>query len=260
MSSTKYVNGIKRAAHMLSACSWAVAFTGAGISTPSGIPDFRSPETGLWSRRGLSDVDNEVASPLRFAHDPQGFYNWMRPLIQKILTAEPNPAHFALAELENLGFIHAIITQNADMLHQRAGSNCVIEVHGTLAETVCISCYEVVPSQRILKEYLSDGEVPRCEACGGVLKPNVIFSGEQLPAAALLAARNAVNQCDVMLIAGTSLSGGPATRLAELAQSRDTSLIIINLTPTLLDSVAEVVIRSDVAESLPAIVTKLRTD
>ena len=257
MSSTNYV---KRAAHLLSDSSRAVAFTGAGISTPSGIPDFRSPETGLWSRRGLSDVDLEIASPLRFAHDPQGFYNWMRPLIQKILTAEPNPAHFALAELENFGFIHAIITQNADMLHQRAGSRCVIEVHGTLAQAVCISCYKAVPSQLLLEQFLSDGEVPQCMDCGGVLKPNVIFSGEQLPAAALLAARNAVKQCDVMLIAGTSLSGGPATRLAELAQSRDTKLIIINLTPTLLDSVAEVVIRIDVAEALPAIVNNLRTD
>ncbi len=254
MSSTNYV---KRAANLLSESSWAVAFTGAGISTPSGIPDFRSPETGLWSRRGLSDVDLEIASPLRFAHDPQGFYNWMRPLIQQILAAEPNPAHFALAELENLGFIHAIITQNADMLHQRAGSRCVIEVHGTLAQAVCISCYKAVPSQQLLEQFLSDGEVPQCTDCGGVMKPNVIFSGEQLPATALLAARNAVKQCDVMLIAGTSLSGGPATRLAELAQSRDTQLIIINLTPTLLDLVAEVVIRSDVAEALPAIVNNL---
>jgi len=260
MSSTNYVNKVKRAAHLLSDSSRAVAFTGAGISTPSGIPDFRSPETGLWSRLELSDADLEITSPLRFAYDPQGFYNWMRPLIQKILAAEPNPAHIALAELENLGFIHAIITQNADMLHQRAGSRSVIEVHGSLAQVVCISCYAVVPSQLLIEQFLSDGKVPQCKDCGGVMKPNVIFSGEQLPAQALLAARNAVKQCDVLLIAGTSLSGGPATRLAELAQSRETQLIIINLTPTLLDTVAEVVIRSDVAEALPAIVNNLRTD
>ena len=256
----KHFLKVQKAALLIEGSRSAVAFTGAGISTSSGLPDFRSPETGLWTHSDVSGVDIQVASSHRFALDPQGFYRWMKPLIQKILAAEPNPAHYALANLEKLGYIHAIITQNVDMLHQRADSHHVFEVHGTLAQTVCIGCYKVVPSQPLLETFLSDGEIPHCMECGGVMKPNVILTGEQLPARALLAARQAVRQCDVMLVAGTSLSGGPATDLVELAYTHRAQLIIINNTPTPLDSVAKIVIRADVVDVLPAIVDKIQSN
>ena len=259
MSSEHFLE-VQKAARLLEGSRSAIAFTGAGISTRSGLPDFRSPETGLWARRDVSGVDIQVMSSHRFALDPQGFYRWYYVHDDYYLSADPNPAHFALAELEKLGYIHAIITQNVDILHQRAGSHHVIEVHGTLAQAVCIGCYKVVPSQSLLEKFLSDGRVPHCMECGGVMKPNVILTGEQLPVGALHAARQAVRQCDVMLVAGTSLSGGPATALAEMAYTHMAQLIIINNTPTPLDSVAKVVIRADVVNVLPAIVDKIQSD
>ena len=126
---------IKQAAELLKKSQGTVAFTGAGLSTRSGIPDFRSPKTGLWAQIDLSQSDESHAGSIHgFPRDPQAFYNRFGPLVKKIFYAEPNPAHFALAKLENAGHIKTIITQNADLLHQRAGSQQVIEVHGSLAE------------------------------------------------------------------------------------------------------------------------------
>jgi NAD-dependent deacetylase len=256
--SLSHVSEIEQAAKLLGNIHSAIAFTGAGLSTSSGIPDFRSPGTGLWARMEASleeePFDGMVHS---FARDPQKFYERMRPLFQTILAAEPNTAHYALADMEKIRAIHAVITQNADMLHQRAGSRRVIEVHGTLAEATCIHCYKVFPYRPLLERFFADGQVPTCNDCGGVLKPNVILTGEELPAKAVLAARQAIRQCDVLLAAGTSLAGGPATALAEAAHAQGTKLIIVNLTPTLMDTVADVVIRADVVTALPAIASIL---
>lgn len=249
---------IERTARLLADSRFAVAFTGAGISTPSGIPDFRSPGVGLWARLEASlEEEVQVGSVHSFTRDPQRFYERMKPLFQTIIAAEPNPAHYALADMEKMGIIHALITQNADTLHQRAGSQRVIEVHGTLAEATCIQCYRVLSFRPLLERFFANGQVPVCKECGGVLKPNVILTGEELPARAVLAARQAIRQCDVFLAAGTSLSGGPATALAEAAHVQGAKFIIINLTPTLMDIVAEVVIRADVVTDLPAIASGL---
>ena len=242
--------GIERSAELLVQSQLAVAFTGAGISTPSGIPDFRSPGTGLWSR---GDIPRS-GSIHGFVADPQTFYEWLRPLVQKILSTEPNPAHYALADLEARGYLQTVITQNADMLHQRAGTQHVLEVHGTLEKATCVHCYEVVPARELLDQFLIDSQVPRCKQCGGVMKPNIILVGEQLPARIMLAARKAARDCDVMIVAGTSLPGGPASRLPEIANQSGARLIIVNRTPTLLDPVAEVVLHTDVAIALPALV------
>ncbi|MBE0410956.1 MAG: hypothetical protein IBX69_14645 [Anaerolineales bacterium] len=170
---------VERATRLLAGSRFAVAFTGAGISTPSGIPDFRSPDTGLWAHLEASlEEEPQVGTVHSFARDPQTFYERMKPLFQRIVTAGPNPAHHALADMEKLGIIQAVITQNADMLHQRAGSQCVIEVHGTLAEATCIRCYKVRPFRPLLERFFADGQVPTCKDCGGVIKPNVILTGE----------------------------------------------------------------------------------
>jgi NAD-dependent deacetylase len=248
---------IQQAANLLTESRAAVAFTGAGLSTPSGIPDFRSPGTGLWARLESDGTDESTIQA--FGRDPQTFYQRMKPLFQKIITAEPNAAHYALAELEAKGKIQALVTQNADMLHQRAGSKNVIEIHGSLTEATCIQCYRIAPFRPLLDQYLTDGIVPRCKECGGTMKPNVILTGEQLPVRAMLAAQQAIRQTDLLLVAGTSLAGGPSSALVDTAYLRGLKLIIVNQTPTLLDQVADVIIHADVATILPAINEALRS-
>jgi len=251
---SEYFSKIRKAADIIRHSHFAVAFTGAGLSTRSGIPDFRSPDTGLWAQTDLSQSGEVSAGSIRgFARDPQAFYNGFGPLVKKIFDAEPNPAHLALAEMETRGYINAIITQNADLLHQRAGSQQVIEVHGSLAEATCIKCYKVVLARPLFEKFFIDGQVPCCQECVGVMKPNVILTGEQIPAQPIITARQAIRQCDALLIAGTSLPGGPATALVESAHEQNVVLIIVNRTPTLFDSCAHVVIHADVVEALPAL-------
>jgi len=168
---------IERAAQLILHARHTVALTGAGHSTPSGIPDFRSPGSGLWEKVNPM----AVASIFVFRLQPQAFYDWIRPLVRLMLNAKPNPAHRALAEMEEMGLLQAVITQNIDGLHQRAGSRRVLELHGHMREATCIRCYKVVPARALINKFLADGQVPVCEDCGGVMKPNVILFGEQLP-------------------------------------------------------------------------------
>ncbi|MBE9509069.1 MAG: Sir2 family NAD-dependent protein deacetylase, partial [Chloroflexi bacterium] len=209
-------DGVARAAALLRDARHAVALTGAGSSTPSGIPDFRSPGTGLWEHADPM----VVASIHHFRRHPEEFYAWMRPLVATLLAAEPNPSHLALAELEAGGWLKAVITQNIDDLHQRAGSQEVLELHGHLREATCISCYRVLPTEKLLDDFLSTGEVPRCPVCDGVMKPNVVLFGEQLPVDVLNAAVAHARQADLMLVAGSSLEVTPASRLPLLVHER----------------------------------------
>jgi NAD-dependent deacetylase len=167
-----YLNAqIEQATTLIKQARQIVAMTGAGISTPSGIPDFRSPDSGLWDR-----VDPlAVASIMAFRQNPDNFYNWIHPLASKLLDALPNPAHYALAALEAEGKLQAIITQNIDDLHAKAGSKTVYELHGNLREATCTQCYKIKDSLAIFRKFADNGQTPRCE-CGGVLKPNVIRS------------------------------------------------------------------------------------
>ena len=172
------MNPIEHAADLLRRAHHAVALTGAGMSTGSGIPDFRSPGSGLWER-----VDPfEVASIFAFRRKPEVFFSWIRPLARQVIEAQPNLAHVALAQLERAGLLKAIITQNIDGLHQKAGSQTVLEVHGHLREATCMRCYRSFPSDLFVQAFLAEGRVPLCPACGNVLKPNTILFGEQLPA------------------------------------------------------------------------------
>ena len=235
------------AAQHLYAADSAVALTGAGISTPSGIPDFRSPKSGLWE---ASDPLT-VASIYSFRQDPQAFYNWIYPFTKLTVEAQPNPAHYALATLEEQGSLKGVITQNIDMLHTRAGSHVVHELHGQFREATCIHCFTVFLAEPIIEQYLLDKQVPHCPNCGGVIKPNVILFGEQLPIQPLLAAQDLARKTDLMVVIGTSLEVVPASDLPMLALRNGAKIIIINLEPTQLDTAATVVIQANAAEVLP---------
>jgi NAD-dependent deacetylase len=238
---------------LLRQADYVVALTGAGISTPSGVPDFRSPHSGLWEH-----VDQmEVASIYGFRHNPALFYNWIRPLAHTILDAAPNPAHFALAQIEAAGKIKCVITQNIDMLHTRAGSRQVYEVHGHLREATCLNCFRVYPAQEYIQKFLEENILPHCPTCGGILKPNVILFGEPLPEQEILAARREASRCDVMLIAGSSLQVTPVADLPFLARRAGAALILVNLGETPADAYAQVVIHQNVVDVLPQFASAL---
>jgi NAD-dependent deacetylase len=225
----------------------AVALTGAGISTGSGIPDFRSPESGLWD---LVDP-MEVATITAFKRNPKAFFDWIRPLVQQIMIAQPNPAHIALAHMEAFGPLQGIITQNIDILHTKAGSKTIHEVHGHMRDATCMHCLQTFQTSEILNGYLENGDIPRCPQCEGVLKPNVILFGEILPVMVLNRAKRLTQTCDVMLVAGSSLEVAPAGDLPMLAKFSGAKVIIINYEETHLDYLADVVIHADVVDVLP---------
>lgn len=232
---------------LLQQAKHVVALTGAGISTPSGIPDFRSAGSGLWDNADMLNAANIQT----FIRQPEIFYQWMRPLARAIIAAQPNAAHLALTHLELYGPLQSVITQNVDLLHHRAGSRVVHELHGHIREATCIQCYEQVEAEPLIRAYLDSGELPRCRSCGGVLKPNVILYGEQLPVSVLNAARREARRCDLMLIAGTSLEVAPACDFPIIARDAGARLIVVNQEPTWLDDFADVAIRANVMIALP---------
>lgn len=242
---------IIQAAEILKQSKTTVALTGAGISTPSGIPDFRSPNSGLWEHVNPM----EVASIAAFRLDPAKFYDWVRPLSTKLLQAKPNPAHYALAQLEAANRLQNIITQNIDGLHQAANSKHVLEVHGHTRTATCARCYASVDASAIMQALMDGKEIPLCEDCGGPLKPDVILFGEQLPVHPLFESRIAVTNADTILVVGSSLEVTPISDLPHDALQNGSKLIIINIQETYLDNKADVVIHADVTEILPQIVS-----
>lgn len=244
---------IEDAAELLRKAKRAVVLTGAGISTPSGIPDFRSEGKGLWSR----DEPLEVASLTTFRTAPERFFQWFRPLAGQIFYAEPNAAHLALTHLEQAGHVKTIITQNIDALHQKAGSTCVVETHGTMQTLTCTRCYRKFESERYLRGFIDHGELPTCPECNGILKPDVILFGEQLPHAAWVTAQRAARQCDLMLVAGSSLEVLPVAGLPMQAIDHGAHLIVVNNTPTYVNVRADIVIMENVASILPEIAKRV---
>ncbi len=232
----------------------AVVLTGAGLSTPSGIPDFRSAETGLWSR----DEPLEVASLNTFRTAPEKFFAWFRPLAKQIFYAQPNSAHRALFELQEMGIVESIVTQNIDALHQKAGSKNVIEMHGTMRTLTCTQCYYQADAEPYINAFVEKNQIPHCPKCGAILKPDVILFGEQLPQAAWFNAQRAARQCDLMLVAGSSLEVLPVAGLPMQALDRGAHLVIVNNTPTYLNVRADAVILEDVAEIIPAITESVK--
>jgi NAD-dependent deacetylase len=244
---------IQEAAELILNARFVVALTGAGSSTPSGIPDFRSKGSGLWTRYSQM----EVASLSAFRQNPERFFEWFRPFAQDILNAKPNATHFALAKLEQMHRLDTIITQNIDNLHQRAGSVNVLQVHGTLNSLTCIGCYQNVLAKKFQVSYFSTGKIPYCEKCGNILKPDVVLFEEQLPAKIWLKARSVTQNCDLMVVLGTSLVVSPVAQLPEQAITNGAKIIIINKTATYLDEYADVVIHEDTAVFLPKIIEKM---
>jgi NAD-dependent deacetylase len=247
---------LQAAVNLLRQAQYVVALTGAGISTGSGIPDFRSPHSGLWEHHNPA----EVASLYGFRHHPEKFYDWIRPLAHTILAAQPNAAHRALVRMEANHTLQSIITQNIDMLHVHAGSQHVYELHGHLREVTCIHCFQSYPARDVFVRFLATNELPRCPECGHALKPNVILFGEQLPAKALIAARREARQCDLMLVVGSSLQVYPAAELPMLARQTGAELIFVNLAPTPADIHAQIVIHDDAVNVLPQLAAALEEE
>jgi NAD-dependent deacetylase len=246
-------SAIDFAADLLRQAKHAVSLTGAGLSTPSGIPDFRSTGTGLWSR----DEPMEVASLSTFRTTPKRFFEWFRPLASQIFYAQPNSAHLALAGLEKAGRIRSIITQNIDMLHQKAGSQTVIEMHGTMKSLTCTQCYHRAEAALYLDKFVEDGRIPCCPQCGNILKPDVILFGEQLPQAAWYRAQREARNCDLMLVIGSSLEVLPVAGLPMQALDRGAHLIVVNNVQTYINVRADAVFTEDAAVIIPAIAEKV---
>jgi NAD-dependent deacetylase len=249
MTSDDNSEKINLARQMVKEARHLVVFTGAGISTPSGIPDFRSKGSGLWEK---SDP-MEVASLSTFRSDPKRFWDWKRPLLRQIWQAKPNAAHFALAELEKTGRLKAIVTQNIDGLHQKAGTKTVLELHGSVETMSCQGCGRQFPSAQFQTMIEQTEEMPRCARCGEVMKPDIVLFEEMLPQTVWNAAEKHCARADVLIVIGSSLEVWPAAALPEKALLNGAHLIIVNLTPTHLDPRAKIILPKDAAVMLPLI-------
>lgn len=215
------------AAAMRRAAGQVVVLTGAGISIASQIPAFRSPG-GLWDRYDPM----EYATIDAFLSEPERVWEMLRALDQTLEAASPNPAHRALAELEDLGLVRAIITQNVDGLHQAAGSKDVVELHGSRFTLSCLDCGRTV-RRRDVVEVVYRAEVPRCQSCGGLLKPDVVLFGEELPVAAIQRARRLARECELFLVVGTSAEVEPSAGLPALAAGHGAEVWEVNPQPSL---------------------------
>jgi NAD-dependent deacetylase len=244
---------LEQAAALLRPARSAIAFTGAGISVESGIPHFRG-EGGLWTRFD----PYKVAHIDTFRKDPAQY--WTYSLEHRRPDAQPNPAHRALVDLERRGHVRAIVTQNTDGLHQKAGSSQVIELHGSSHGVVCLDCETRFPRAEI-DQLNREHCPPSCPSCGGeFLKPTVVLFGEALPEAALREAQTLAMAADVVLIVGSSLQVYPAAGIPRLARQHGAQLCIINAEPTPYDDVAAVVINGKAGEVLPEVVRRIAPD
>lgn len=250
---------IDQVARWVSAADVVVALTGAGVSTASGIPDYRGPQ-GVWTRdptaQRLSTISDYVSD------DEVRREAWRRRSLDPAFDAEPNAAHRALADLERLERLYALITQNIDGLHQAAGSSPgrVVEIHGTIHEVVCLSCDWRGPMQPVLERIRAGDLDPRCADCGGMLKSATISFGQSLEPAKLQRAHDAAMGADVFLAVGTSLAVHPVGLLPRTALEAGARLVVVNAEATPYDDVADAVFRTDAAAMLTALVEALRTD
>ncbi len=224
---------------MLQKAHYAVAFTGAGVSTESGIPDFRSPGSGLWEQHNPM----EVASIGGFRSNPARFYQFWRWRFAKLVDAQPNITHTVLAKLEALGHLKCVITQNIDDLHRRAGSKRVLEVHGNFTRALCVGCKKTYTLQEIFAE-VERQHIPLCEDCNSLLKPDVVLFGELLTPD-FDRALEEIERCDLLLVLGTSLEVYPVAALVPQAKRHGAQIAIVNRDKTPLDSIADLVIQSE---------------
>ncbi|GAA2855405.1 NAD-dependent protein deacylase 1 [Actinoplanes cyaneus] len=241
------------AAKLLGQARHVVVFTGAGISAESGVPTFRDALTGLWSRFDAQSL----ATPQAFQEDPElvwGWYEWRRRLVQQV---RPNHGHLAVARLAAHVPQLTLITQNVDDLHERAGSEAAVHLHGSLFAPRCATCSRPTPSPATPEQPAEGRRIPppRCAHCGGPVRPGVVWFGEQLPEEALFAAAQAASQCDVLLTVGTSGLVYPAAEIPRLAARSGAAVLQVNPEPTPLDPIATANLRGPAAEILPALVS-----
>jgi NAD-dependent deacetylase len=242
------------AAKLLGQARHVVVFTGAGISAESGVPTFRDALTGLWSRFDAQ----ALATPQAFHEDPDlvwGWYEWRRRLVQRV---QPNHGHLAVARLASHVPRLTVITQNVDDLHERAGSESPIHLHGSLFAPRCVACSRPAPLPPATGDEPDGGSrvpPPHCASCGGLIRPGVVWFGESLPERALEAAVRAASSSDVLLTIGTSGLVYPAAEIPRLAARAGTAVVQVNPQPTPLDPIARVNLPGPAAEILPALVT-----
>jgi NAD-dependent protein deacetylase/lipoamidase len=234
----------------IGACERLVVLTGAGISTESGIPDFRGPQ-GVWTRNPEAEKQSTIQ---HYVADPEVRRRaWRSRLESPAWTATPNAGHRALVELERRGKLDTLITQNIDGLHQAAGSSParVVEVHGTMREVVCLACGERAPMDRALARVRAGEADPPCRTCGGILKSATISFGQSLVHEDLRRAELAARRCDLMLAVGTKLSVWPVAGVVPVAKDAGARVVIVNAEPTEMDSLADAVLRGAIGEILP---------
>ncbi len=257
MTETLLDQQIDAVAEMIARSTDIVVFTGAGASTESGIPDFRSPG-GIWTK-----FDPEDFTIDKFLSSPETRRKQWRFLLESGLftAAEPNRAHQAVAELERMGRLRAVITQNVDNLHQKAGNNPerVYELHGNMAWVKCLECRERYSLESILWQSVGGPGVPACEKCRGILKPDVIFFGEMLPPETLRDATDHARSCDLFIVIGSSLVVYPAAYMPAYAKEAGARLVIINMTPTPYDLEADLVLQAGAGDAMEKIMARVRS-
>jgi NAD-dependent deacetylase len=244
---------VARLAELVRSAGSVVALTGAGISVPSGIPDFRSPGTGIWEKVNPMEVAHIDA----FRGDPQRFWSFYGERFATLRDKQPNGAHAALVELERRGMLDGVITQNVDRLHAKAGTRELVEVHGSIASCSCLNCgaaYELEDARARLSA--DPGGVPRCE-CGAPLKPNVVLFGELLPEAAIARAQELAAGADLLLCVGSSLEVYPVAGLPSVTLAAGGRVAIVTQGATPFDDAAEVKLGGDVVDELEALVAAL---
>ncbi|MET0510771.1 MAG: NAD-dependent deacylase [Thermoleophilaceae bacterium] len=243
----------RQLAELLRGATSAVVLTGAGVSVPSGIPDFRTPGTGLWE-----NVDPmEVAHIDAWRRDPGRFWSFYGDRFASLVEKQPNEAHRVLAELERRGLIRAVITQNIDRLHRSAGTRRLIEVHGSIEWSVCLECRGKLALDRVLEQLEAGKGVPQCPACRAPLKPDVVLFGELLPERAMAEAQGLAHEADLMVCVGSSLEVYPVAGLPALTHGGGGRLALVTQGPTPYDSQAEVKLDGDVVEELRAVLAAL---
>ena len=243
----------ERLAELLRSAERAVVLTGAGISVPSGIPDFRTPGTGLWENVNPM----EVAHIDVFRREPDRFWHFYGNRFASLHDVEPNRAHEVVAELERRGIVRGVVTQNIDRLHTAAGSENVVEVHGSIEWSVCPECGGKVGIERVLEHLAEHEGAPECAACIAPLKPNVVLFGEMLPQAAMFDAHALAAEADLMLCIGSSLEVYPVASLPQVARDAGARLALVTQGPTPYDREADVKLSGDVVAELEAVLTAL---
>jgi len=252
---------VDRARRLLAASARVVVLSGAGISTDSGIPDFRGPN-GVWTKNPEAE---KMATLQTYMGDPEVRRRaWRNRLESPTWAAQPNAGHRALVALEHRGVLHTLVTQNIDGLHQAAGTDPdrVVEIHGTMREVMCMSCGRRTPMPEVLERVRAGEQDPACtaagagagETCAGILKSATISFGQSLVAEDLVRAEHAARECDLLLAVGSTLSVYPAAGLVPCAHLSGARVVIVNAEPTEYDAVADVVVRGPISDVLPAIV------